>query len=159
MKIIRVFSMCVVLVLVGACSDGGGNGGQDVVELPINVTSVLLEGDFSLNGVAFYAHRSAGHVLKPPGDSPVNCLRPALWEPGFFPDFHKYMGDTGIIAEGIAFFARRFSIFKDSFQNPSGIWVRLLLDCTAIGTQLIITKCRTGFHQTGFNGIFYFFSI
>ena len=53
MNKIRLFLVSILLVLLNACSNSGGNDDQPVVELSIDVTSVFSEGDFTLNGGAF----------------------------------------------------------------------------------------------------------
>jgi hypothetical protein len=52
---LRLTYIGTLLSLVTTCSNGGGGGDDEQVvsDLPINVSSVLLEGDFLMNGGAF----------------------------------------------------------------------------------------------------------
>lgn len=51
---LNLISIFVLLALLTACSNGGGGDDeQNIPELPINLNSVFIEGDFLLNGGAF----------------------------------------------------------------------------------------------------------
>ncbi len=45
--------LCLIILLLTSCSDNDGTEVAGTVLVPINVSSVLLQGDFSLNGSAF----------------------------------------------------------------------------------------------------------